>query len=239
MVRSSGRVIGLRDRVVGVLSRTFATVPAAVPAYDVVIVDEFQDFNRAEVEVIEQLSSMSSVLIAGDDDQALYGKLRDASEDFIREFYGRTDYASFNLPFCMRCPSAIVEATDDIIAGAQATGLLGARIDKRFDPFPPAKIAIDDECPKIKVIETSVQSPRSNYFGKYILQQTGAITSAEITESHEKGFPTVLIIGGKPYLEQVKVFLESESIKVETKAQPDVAMDEPFTRDCVTQLVTA
>lgn len=213
------------------IHHAFATTPATIPTYDVVIVDEFQDFNRAEVQIIEQLSSVSGVLIAGDDDQALYGKLRDASEEFIREFYARADYVAFNLPFCMRCPSAIVEATSDIISEAKARGLLGARIDKRYDPFPPAKVAVDAECPKIKIVKTSVQSPRANYFGKYILEQIATLTPAEIAESHEKGFPTVLIIGGKPYLEQVKTFLEANGIVVETRHKPDVAMDDPFTRD--------
>ncbi len=185
-----------------------------------VIVDEFQDFNRAEVQIIDQLSSVSNVVIAGDDDQALYGRLRDASEDFIREFYARTDYVAFNLPFCMRCPSAIVEATIDIIANAHSRGLLGARIEKRFQPFPPAKVAVDAECPKIKVVKTFVQTPRINYFGKYILEQIATITPAEITESHEKGFPTVLIIGGKPYAEQVKTFLEENARIIAGKPSP-------------------
>ena len=219
------------DDSVGHIQSAFAESPADIPRYDVVIVDEFQDFNRAEVQIIDQLSSVSNVVIAGDDDQALYGRLRDASEDFIREFYARTDYVAFNLPFCMRCSSAIVEATTDIIANAHSKGLLGARIDKRFEPFPPAKVAVDAACPKIKVVKTSVQTPRSNYFGKYILEQIATITPAEITESHEKGFPTVLIIGGKPYAEQVKTFLEENAIIVETKPQAEIAMDEPFTRD--------
>ena len=136
--------VGYDDSVGHIQLRSRSRQPT-FPRYDVVIVDEFQDFNRAEVQIIDQLSSVSNVVIAGDDDQALYGRLRDASEDFIREFYARTDYVAFNLPFCMRCPSAIVEATIDIIANAHSRGLLGARIEKRFEPFPPAKVAVDAE----------------------------------------------------------------------------------------------
>jgi hypothetical protein len=222
--------VGYEDSI-GHIHHAFTSAPSAIPTYDVIIVDEFQDFNRAEVTVIEQLATVSNVLIAGDDDQALYGRLRDASEEFIRALYARPDYKAFNLPFCMRCPSAIVEATNDVIVNAHRLGLLGARISKRFEAFPPIKIAVDGVHPDLKVIEASVQTARSNYFGRYILEQLGTIASEEIIESSDKGFPTVLIIGGKPYAEQVRAFLETNGIRVETKVQPDVTMEAPFTRD--------
>jgi AAA domain len=43
-----------------------------IPSYDQVVVDEFQDFNRLEVSLIDLLSEKSPILLAGDDDQALY-----------------------------------------------------------------------------------------------------------------------------------------------------------------------
>lgn len=214
------------------IQRVFEANPSVVPTYDIVIVDEFQDFNRAEVAIIDCLSGASDVVIAGDDDQALYDKkFRGASEVYIREFYQRSDYQAFNLPFCMRCPSAIVDATNDIIAAANSARLLGDRIDKRFDPFPPSKTEVDGSCPSIKIVQTSTQTPTANYFGKYILEQINRITPAEIAESYEKGFPTVLIIGGKPYFEQVKTFLESQGVVIQTKPPPADSMDDPFTRD--------
>lgn len=222
--------VGYEDSI-GHIHRAFATTPAIIPSYDVVIVDEFQDFNKAEVAVIEQLSSVSDVVIAGDDDQALYGKLRGASEAFIRALYARADYCPFNLPFCMRCPSAIVEATRDIIDAAHSRHLLGDRIEKRFEPYPPAKVEVDACCPSILVVCASAQTPKANYFGKYIFQQIGKLTSVEISESYQGGFPTVLVIGGKPYLDQVGAFLVESGIAVETKAEPPVSPEDPYTRD--------
>jgi superfamily I DNA/RNA helicase len=42
--------------------------PDKVPTYDQVVVDEFQDFNRLEASLIDQLSMRSPILLAGDDD---------------------------------------------------------------------------------------------------------------------------------------------------------------------------
>jgi len=52
---------------------------AHVPEYALVLIDEFQDFNRLEASVIGLLGEKSSIVIAGDDDQALYSQLRGAS----------------------------------------------------------------------------------------------------------------------------------------------------------------
>src|SRR6185503_18070562 len=43
-----------------------------LPVYDQVLVDEFQDFNILEVSLIDLLARQSPILVAGDDDQALY-----------------------------------------------------------------------------------------------------------------------------------------------------------------------
>jgi len=210
------------------LHRVLAADPALVPAYDLVIVDEVQDLNGAEMAMIDMLSGGSNIVVAGDDDQALYGDLRDASEDHIRGLYGREDYLQKNLPFCMRCSPAVVDATNDIISEADKRGLLGKRIPKRYDPFPRPEV--DAKYPAIKVVETTTQTPRANLFGKYVLDQIGKIPAEEIKESHEKGFPTVLIIGSKPWASQVQSYLEDSGLHVETKAPVEEQMDDPFVK---------
>jgi len=201
---------------------------ALVPTHDLVIVDEVQDLNQAEISIIDLLSGGSDMVIAGDDDQALYGRLRDASEEHIRTLYGREDYLQRNLPFCMRCPSVVVNATNDIIVEAHKRGLLGNRIQKPYEPYPRP---VDSQYPTIKIVRASVQTPASNLFGKYVLDSISKIPADEVKESREKGFPTVLIIGTKPYAEPVKTFLEANGYVVETKVTPDERMDDPFTRE--------
>ncbi len=106
-----------------------------IPAYGQVVVDEFQDFNKLEVSLIDLLAERSPVLLVGDDDQALYGDLKGASPDFIRGRYAHNDYAAFTLPYCSRCTRVIVEAANDIIKSATQSGFLKGRITKPYRYF--------------------------------------------------------------------------------------------------------
>jgi superfamily I DNA/RNA helicase len=79
----------------------FHNCHAVVPAYPLIVVDEYQDFNRLEVEFIRLLSTKSPVLIVGDDDQALYA-FKDADPRFIRELAGSSEFEKFELPYLAR-----------------------------------------------------------------------------------------------------------------------------------------
>ena len=120
-----------------------------IPSYDQVLVDEFQDFNRLEVSLIELLSEKSPVLVAGDDDQALYD-FKSASTEHIRSRHGdkALGYEPFNLPFCSRCTRVIVQAANDIIESAAKKGCLKGRIEKPFVYFVD-KDRVSDENPTI------------------------------------------------------------------------------------------
>ncbi len=109
-----------------------------VPSYEQVLIDEFQDFNKLEVSMIDLLATKSPILLAGDDDQALYEFLKNASAHHIRVRHGNEmpDYVAFNLPFCSRCPEVVVEATNDLIRTAKEKGLLEERISKAYIYFP-------------------------------------------------------------------------------------------------------
>jgi superfamily I DNA/RNA helicase len=75
-----------------------------MPVYDQIVVDEFQDFKTLEVALIDLLAERSPVLLAGDDDQALYD-FKSASAKFIRRRHGALEpgYEPFTLPYCSRC----------------------------------------------------------------------------------------------------------------------------------------
>lgn len=194
--------IGFEDSVWRVAT-AIARSNANTPRYELVIIDEFQDLTHSEVMLLRQIGTKSPLLIAGDDDQALYGTLRGANETYIRELYADAESEQHCLPFCMRCPSLIVNAANDVVSKAVAAGRLGGRIDKPFKPLVPATLG-----PRIRVVKTTVQSPSANYFGKYIHQQIQAISRDDIRESREKGFPTALVIGPSRYLDQVRAHLE-------------------------------
>ena len=108
-----------------------------VPAYDHVLLDEFQDFNKLEITLIDLLSEKSPVLIAGDDDQALYDDLKSASAKHIKERFSDDckEWESFTLPHCRRCTRVIVEAVNDIVSNASKNGTAKERITKKYEYF--------------------------------------------------------------------------------------------------------
>lgn len=143
---------GYSDIILG-LVRWFQEKPERIPSYSQIVVDEFQDFNQLEVALIliEQLATKSPIVIAGDDDQAIYN-FKSARSDFIREVFGDTkpEYAAFTLPFCSRSTKVIVDCVNDIVRIAVAQGFLNGRVDKRYDYFTcPEKDQESEAEPKI------------------------------------------------------------------------------------------
>ncbi len=134
-----GKYYGYPDVIFAVV-KYFESKKEKIPKWEQIVVDEFQDFNRLEVSLIELLSEKSPVLLAGDDDQALYG-FKSASADYIRLKHGDLcpEYAPFSLPYCSRCTEVIVDATNDLILSAKNNGLLKNRIDKPYQYFPDEK----------------------------------------------------------------------------------------------------
>ncbi|MGH2655696.1 MAG: UvrD-helicase domain-containing protein [Actinomycetota bacterium] len=187
-----------------------------VPAVDQLIVDEYQDFCRMEVELINLLSRSSPVLIVGDDDQALYWR-RGASPEFIREVARNGDFRSFELPFCSRCPEVVVNATNAVLGEALSLGLLEDRVEKRFESFLPAKRKVSEAFPKIRHVYCTVQSRQANYMARYITGRIAEIPQADILESYEARQPTALVIGPPHVAEQVHEGLERELGRVELK----------------------
>jgi len=119
--------------VIFALVKYFEETPRRIPTYEQILVDEFQDFNKLEVSLIDLLAQKSPILLAGDDDQALYD-FKSASTEYIRQRHSskNSEYASFSLPYCSRCTRVIVDATNDIVTAAQEAGYLKGRINKSF-----------------------------------------------------------------------------------------------------------
>jgi superfamily I DNA/RNA helicase len=127
------------------LVRRYENEPSKTPHYDQVVVDEFQDFNKLEVSLIELLAAKSPILLAGDDDQALYD-FKSASTVHIRERHigAKHGYAPFALPFCSRCTQVIIDAANDVLDAAKKHGFLKGRIEKQYLYFED--LHKDEEC---------------------------------------------------------------------------------------------
>lgn len=126
---------GYSDIILG-LVRLFQNKPEAIPSYSQIVVDEFQDFNWLEVTLIELLATKSHILIAGDDDQALYD-FKKADPKYIRKLHGddRPDYTSLPLPFCSRSTKVVVDSVNDIVSEATKQGFLTRRVPKSYEYF--------------------------------------------------------------------------------------------------------
>lgn len=169
-----------------------------VPDYNLILIDEYQDFNPLEVAFLKEMERKGSILIVGDDDQAIYED-RCASPEYLRLLYNFGDYTKFELPFCSRCPKVIVDATNSIIDNACSNGNFEDRIPKRFESFLAGEEIENERYPKIFIGHCTTAAMVT----RYIKQSITHIDPEEIRESKEENYPTVLIIGAKQYLSNI------------------------------------
>ena len=84
-------------------------------AFDHVLVDEYQDLNRAEQDLLDLLASNGATAVVGDEDQSIY-RFRHANPE------GIADYGARHVPThdevlgeCRRCPQTVVRMADSLI----------------------------------------------------------------------------------------------------------------------------
>jgi superfamily I DNA/RNA helicase len=192
-----------------------------IGSYTLVLIDEYQDFNPLEAGIVDILGYANPIVIAGDDDQALYSQWRNGSCEYIRLLSKNEEFVVFELPFCMRCPKVIVDAVSDILTKASEIHRLEGRIDKPFRHYPPKKGADSAKYPKVIVVGTSTQSKKANYMGRYIAQEIAKIPADEIDTAIKEGYPPALVIVAKPYREQIITYLVDSGINVETRGDSE------------------
>ena len=120
--------------------------PNKIPKYDLILIDEYQDFNSIESEFVDLLAEKNEIVIVGDDDQALYG-FKGSSPSFIREKYDSENekFESHTLRFCSRCTQVIIKYFHNIVDKFKLNESLEAepskkRIRKDYICYAPDKI---------------------------------------------------------------------------------------------------
>lgn len=214
--------VGHTDAVYRVFAH-FRDRQETIPTYGLIVVDEYQDFTLLETSFIDLLAESSRVLIAGDDDQALYG-FRHASADYIRRAASDESFVDFDLPYCSRCSEVVVDAFHDIVASATARGLLADRIEKPFTCFLPGKREVSEANPQLIHARCSVERSNAPYMGRYIATQIREIPPHVIATSHEESYPTVLVIGPSPFLDSVYEILSDRYEHVRLKKGSNVGI---------------
>jgi DNA helicase-2/ATP-dependent DNA helicase PcrA len=97
-------------------------------SYSVLIVDEYQDFNKGEQALIDLLVEvMSESYILGDDDQCIYD-FKDASSEKIMELYADASHEKIDHEHkCYRCPDVVVDSATKLIKNNTK------RVDKQWE----------------------------------------------------------------------------------------------------------
>ncbi len=81
-----------------------------------VLVDEYQDLNRAEQSLIDLLAGNATLTVIGDDDQSIYG-FKYANPEGIIDFpSSHTGTHELTLLECRRCPASIVRVANALIS---------------------------------------------------------------------------------------------------------------------------
>jgi len=85
-------------------------------AFDHVILDEYQDLNRAEQDLIQLLSGNRAIAIVGDVDQSIY-RFRHANPDGIQDYNARYPATHDKvLNECQRCPKSVIAIANHLIS---------------------------------------------------------------------------------------------------------------------------
>ena len=129
----------------------------ALTAFDHVMVDEYQDLNRAEQEIIDLLSDKGSCVIVGDVDQSVYG-FRHANPEGIEDFQNRHPTThDESLTECRRCPTRIVTIADRLIKNNHPSNSLS-----RLQAMP------NSENGKIHIIQWTGSTKEAQGIAEYI-----------------------------------------------------------------------
>jgi len=125
-----------------------------IPKHDLILVDEFQDFNEIESEFVDLLSQKNEIVIVGDDDQALYG-FKGSSPTFIRNKHDKEnlDFESHTLRFCSRCTEVIIKCFHKIVEKFDLNDPKKNRIQKEYICYVPEKEKDSEANPKIHLIK--------------------------------------------------------------------------------------
>jgi superfamily I DNA/RNA helicase len=127
--------------------------PNKIPLFDLILVDEYQDFNKEESELVDLLSKKNDIVIVGDDDQALYS-FKGSSPDFIREKYHQDNinFESYTLRFCSRCTEVIIKYFHKLAESFNLNNPENGRIEKEYICYLPDKKRDSDINSKIHLI---------------------------------------------------------------------------------------
>ena len=92
-------------------------------AFDNVLVDEYQDLNRAEQLILDLLAESGTLTVVGDEDQSIYS-FKHAHPEGIAEFSQyHSNTTDETLLECRRCPQMVVDIANNLIGNNSSRSL--------------------------------------------------------------------------------------------------------------------
>jgi len=164
------------------------------PKYDVLFVDEAQDFNEVQREMISLCVNGGRCIIVGDKNQAIYG-FRGADSNSIEMFRQRLlktqrEISEFPLSITWRCPKSVVKEANRYVAEFNAPDFAeeGAVIvDAPFNPQRNDMILCRYNAPLVSAFYDLISQGKSAYvLGRDMTK--GLITAVQkITKNNQMG----------------------------------------------------
>ena len=177
--------VGFADMIV--LAREAIEANPELNLHSLWIIDEFQDFNRAEEHLIQSVTDTAlGVLIAGDDEQALYQQLKASHPAIIISYYTGVVYANAMLPYCSRCGYYVCLTASAFIAGGRDAG----SIEKIYLPLTD-----DESAPKVRVIAAAAPTSAVDYVAQFLQENEAALAEhVARMEAGDETDPFLLIL---------------------------------------------
>ncbi len=172
--------------------------------YKQIIIDEYQDFNFTESSIIRIISKNNKILIAGDDDQALY-TFKDSNPDYIRKLWENPEFSQFNLPFCYRCTDVVINSFKYFLDKVQKEeGLLKERKPKSYKCYFPDKYKDSQKYDKIFWHKTSIRKGNFSPIQKILIDNIKNYIKAREIEDGKLNFLVIYPRNRKSMCEKIK-----------------------------------
>ena len=166
-----------------------------LPHYDVMFVDEAQDFNEAQRELISRCVNGGRCIIVGDKNQAIYG-FRGADSNSMAMFRdrlvkkGEREVKDFSLSITWRCPTSVVAEANRYVKEFYAHDDAEVGSVNEFAPFNPQRndmVLCRYNAPLVSAFYDLISQGKSAYIlGRDMTK--GLINAVEkVTKNHQMG----------------------------------------------------
>jgi DNA helicase-2/ATP-dependent DNA helicase PcrA len=184
--------------------RLITTFPAIAARYrkshPYWLVDEFQDTNHAQYALLKSLAGdeFKNIFAVADDDQIIY-QWNGASFRNMQRFTADFKANSLQLPTNYRCPPAIVEAANNLVAyNAERTStkapLVAGKKHLRLPPEEHVKLMVfsDEEAEATGIASEISSKPKESFGETAVLARTRSLLERILTELQKAGVPSII-----------------------------------------------